>query len=133
MSLLRSLIALDRIRRLTLSATCMAWPVLCVLSGCIDHSFGRPYSGTASLLRTEKPPWSCYGAAPTKTSAFVEGLGFGTAFTCVVVANAIGETLVLPVDLVTKPSEGPPLPPQLPCYAQPPPVQETQPAERTSS
>jgi hypothetical protein len=120
MSLLRSLIALDRIRRFTLAATCMACSVLCFLSGCIDHSFGRPYSGTASLLRTGgNPPWSCYGGAPTKTSAFVEDVGYSTAFACVVVANAIGETLILPVDLVAKPSEARPLPPQPSCGAQP--------------
>ena len=121
MSLVRSLIALDRIRRSPLAATCIAWSVLCLLSGCVDHSFGRPYSGTTSLLKSgTQPPWYCYGGAPTKTSAFVERVGYTTALTGVALANALGETLVLPVDLVAEPSEGLPLPPQQPCGPQPP-------------
>jgi len=121
MSLIPSLITSDRNGRFSLAATCIAWSALCVLSGCVDHSLGRPYSGTTSLLRNgTRPPWYCYGGAPTKTSAFVEGVGYTTALTGVVAANAIGETLILPVDLVTTPSEQLPLPSQLSCGPQPP-------------
>jgi hypothetical protein len=121
MSLLRSSIVSDPIRRLTLAATCIAGSLLCVLSGCVDHSFGRPYSGIATLRETGgRPPWFCYGGAPTKTWAFVERVSYTTAFACVAAANAIGETLILPVDLVTTPGEEPPLPPQLSCGPEPP-------------
>ena len=121
MSLIPSLMAPARIQRIALAATCIAYSVLCLLSGCVDHSLGRPYSGTSSLLKNgARPPWYCYGGAPTKTSAFVEGVGYTTAFTGVVAANAIGETLILPVDLIAKPSEGLPLPQQLSCGPRPP-------------
>jgi hypothetical protein len=73
------------------------------------------------LLKTGgRPPWYCYGGAPTKTSAFVERVGYTTAFTCVALVNAIGETLILPVDLVEKPGEELPLPTQLSCGPEPP-------------
>jgi hypothetical protein len=66
------------------------------------------------------PPWDCYGGAPTKISAFVERLDYTTAFACVVAANAIGETLILPVDLVSKPEEEPPAPQRPSCGPQRP-------------
>jgi hypothetical protein len=121
MSLVHLLIALYRDRRLAFAAPWIAWLSLCLLTGCIDHSFGRPYSGTRSLLETGgRPPWYCYGGAPTKTSAFVERVGYTTAFTCVAAANAIGETLILPVDLLENPGDELPLPAQPSCGPEPP-------------
>src|SRR6516162_6169941 len=121
MSLSRSMAALDLTRRFTPVASFVALLAVCLLSGCVDHSFGRPYSGTTSLLKTgARPPWYCYGGAPTTSSAVVERVGYTTAFTCVVVANAVGETLILPVDLFSTPSEGPASPAQLSCGPEPP-------------
>jgi len=114
--------AWDRTPRLTPAATRAACALICLLlSGCIDHSLGRPYSGTASLLKAgAEPPWYCYGGAPTETSALVERMGYTTAFASVFVVNAIGETLILPVDLVEKPRAGLPLPQHPTCGPQPP-------------
>ena len=112
MAVLRSSMAPDRPRRLRFAATCIAL-FSCLLTSC--HSFGQPYSGTKWLVNRANQPWCCYDAAPNKISAFVGGVGYTTGVTAVAIASTIGETLILPLDLVAKPEDA--LPPRPLCEA----------------
>ena len=109
---LRSSMASDRSRRFRFVATCIAL-FSCLLTSC--HSFGQPYSGTKWLVNRANQPWCCYDAAPNKISAFVGGVGYTTGVTAVAIASTIGETLILPLDLVAKPEDA--LPARPSCYA----------------
>ena len=92
----------DRSRRFRFVATCIglfSWP----LTSC--HSFGKPYSGTKWLVDKADLPWSCYCAAPNEVSAFVGGVAYTTGVTAIAIGSTIGETLILPLDLVAKPED----------------------------
>jgi hypothetical protein len=139
--------ARDRIRRFTLAAAFIACS-LRFLSGCVSyHESGQPYSGTAWWLRNAGRPWHCYGAAPSRISAFAIGVPYTAIVVPFAAASAIGETLILPVDHLFGVPEFP-LPAEPSCEAfwgkhespapasnepQTPPVQSTPSAESPPS
>jgi hypothetical protein len=82
-----------------LAAACLAFSVLCPLSGCVaNHTARQPYSGTGWWLRKAARPWRCYGAAPNKFSAVALGVPYTAIVGALAAVSASGETLILPVD-----------------------------------